>query len=138
MKTPFYESAEERAQSYLETRRMPRGFHSQVLAMLAASLTAFQSASVAYGAVCTNPAVASMRPTGDGRVEIVVKNAGAAPSPSARLRLTYIDQDGKETNGPVLTIAGIKPHGSILLHAPWPSYADAIHSNMFCSIPPTR
>jgi hypothetical protein len=95
-----------------------------------------QSASLANGAVCTNPAVASMRPTGDGRVEIVVKNADAAPSPKASLRLTYIDEDGKETKGPVLAISGIKPHGSILLHAPWPSYADAIHSNMVCSASP--
>ena len=99
--------------------------------VLAVSL-AFGIASRTAGPVSTNPAVASMKPTGDGRVEIVVKNASAAASPRASLQLTYIDQDGKETKGPALAIASIKPHGSTVLLAPWPSYADSIHTTMAC------
>jgi len=71
-----------------------------------------------------------MIPTSDGRVEIVVKNVSGAASPKASLQLTYTDQDGKQTKGPVLPIASIKPHSSAVLHAPWPSYADSIDTKM--------
>jgi hypothetical protein len=83
-------------------------------------------------AVCTNPQVVSMRPTGTGRVEIVVKNVNTTTSPKAVLQLTYVDEDGKQTKGPALAIASLKPHTSVTLSALWPSNAETVHTTMAC------
>lgn len=95
-------------------------------------LTSLSATAVASDAICTNPQVVSMRPTGTGRVEIVVKNSSAKTSPKASVQLTYVDQDGKQTQGPVLAIAALKPHASETLSALWPSSAETVHTKMAC------
>jgi len=71
-----------------------------------------------------------MRPTGDGHVEIVVKNSSAT-SPKASVQLIYINEDGKQTPGPNLAIASLKPHASVTLTALWPSNEETIHTGHF-------
>jgi hypothetical protein len=90
--------------------------------------------SSASQVVCTSPQVIDMRPTGTGRVEIVVKNTSANTSPKASLQLTYVDEDGKQTKGPTLAIASLKPHASTTLSAPWPFSAETVHTKMACPI----
>jgi hypothetical protein len=105
----------------------------RVSALIAAMLfMSVSTASLANEAACTNPAVVDMRPTGTGRVEIIVKNNSTKTSPKASLQLTYVNEDGKQTQGPALAIAALKPHASVTLSAPWPSSAETVHTTMAC------
>lgn len=97
-----------------------------LVALLVGSLHAAASGS------CTNPRVTSLKPTGDGQVEIVVKNTSSATSPKSFLQLAYVDDNGKNTPGPKLTIAPLKPGTTTTLHAKWPASVDTINTTMEC------
>ncbi|HME82055.1 MAG TPA: hypothetical protein VKF82_08270 [Candidatus Eremiobacteraceae bacterium] len=102
--------------------------------LLAALLLGLSNVAFADDAVCTNPQVASMKPTGAGTVEIVVKNTSDnAPSPKASLQLTYVNDNGTSSEGPRLVIGPIKPKGSTTLYARWPESASTINTKMSCS-----
>ncbi|HZV79040.1 MAG TPA: hypothetical protein VFF60_05425 [Candidatus Binatus sp.] len=102
---------------------------SQTLVLMVLVVGFLPAAAAGY---CTNPRVTSMKPTGDGQVEIVVKNAGSAASPKSVLQLTYVDDNGKNAPGPKLRIAPLKPGATATLHAKWPASVDTINTTLEC------
>ncbi len=104
-----------------------------IASLLVVLMLGLSSIALADDAVCTNPQVVSMKPTGAGTVEIVVKNVSDAPSPKASLQLTYLNDNGTSSEGPKLVIGPIKPKGSTTLYARWPETASTINTKMSCS-----